>query len=161
MRPRPMIREFRYAVAPEYAPWMADAACADVDPDIFFAPKDSTVQAYAEARAICASCPVLQECRAWGDRVEGAFSSMWWYGMLAGETPNERRRRRPRAQRARQNRTECPLGHPYNEENTSVQVFPNGNIHRRCRNCMRIRKASRAVRSEGKRAALESPRRSA
>ena len=115
-----MIREFRYAVAPEYAPWMADAACADVDPDIFFPAKPSTVQDYAKARAVCLSCPVIEECRAWGDRIEASMSSMWWYGMLAGETPNERRHCRPKVQRVRQNRIECFLGHSYNEENTLV-----------------------------------------
>lgn len=39
--------------------WAGDAACAGLDPAIFFG--GST----AEARQICAGCPVLAPCDAW------------------------------------------------------------------------------------------------
>lgn len=41
--------------APE---WMADAACARTDPEAFFPEKGSG----ADARKICADCPVRQQC---------------------------------------------------------------------------------------------------
>ena len=165
MRPCSLVREFRYAVAPEYAPWMANAACKDMDPDLFFPERPTGSHAYDRARAICASCPVLEECRAWGDRVEGAVPPSWWYGMLAGETPHARRARRHRPKQPKYRKPTCRHGHLYNEENTLFQKLPNGKIHRKCRACNRARvsrgEASRAVRFGEGRAALELSRRSA
>lgn len=52
--------------------WRRDAACAvpDIDPDIFFPdpefhPKDERQAMAAEARTICASCPVKSDCLEW------------------------------------------------------------------------------------------------
>jgi hypothetical protein len=157
-----MIREFRYAVPPEYAPWMANAACADMDTDVFFPEFPANVGSYAEARAACLSCPVLEQCRAWGDRVEAGIPSTHWYGMLAGETPNERRRRRPKAHLRKQNQW-CPYGHPYDKANTQYSPLPSGTMRRRCRACNRMRASRGWARLTGKGSArsLESPRRSA
>lgn len=54
--------------------WTAQAACAGVDPTTFFPDEDGgrspggRPKAAAVARAYCASCPVLAECRDYGDR---------------------------------------------------------------------------------------------
>ena len=47
--------------------WRHRARCQDVDGDLFFpvgttGPADAQIQA---AKAICALCPVIQECRQW------------------------------------------------------------------------------------------------
>ena len=58
--------------------WMADAACRDADPAIFFVDHGGSA---AEARTICAGCPVQTQCldyalaanerhRVWGGTIE-------------------------------------------------------------------------------------------
>lgn len=45
--------------------WHSEAACRGKDPDIFFPPQVShTPTDYAEAKAICATCPVIDQCLA-------------------------------------------------------------------------------------------------
>ena len=57
-------------------------------PDAFFpAKKDSD---YASARAFCAACPVLERCRTRGDINERDIPKSGLFGMLGGETPQER-----------------------------------------------------------------------
>lgn len=41
-------------------PWMQFAVCHETDPDLFF--PEGYNASYAEARAICANCPVRIEC---------------------------------------------------------------------------------------------------
>jgi hypothetical protein len=44
---------------------------------------------------------VLNQCRAYADRVEAEVRSFSWFGMFAGESPKERyRRRRGRERRS-------------------------------------------------------------
>jgi WhiB family redox-sensing transcriptional regulator len=71
--------------------WVEGAACRDADPELFFAGSGS---AYTEARAICAGCPVVAECRDYADRIEAAPRAYEMFGMFAGESPSERVRRR-------------------------------------------------------------------
>lgn len=47
-------------VVPE--PWMADAACAQVDPQLWFPEKGGSSR---EAKRICQACPALQKCLAY------------------------------------------------------------------------------------------------
>ena len=51
---------------------------------------------WAPSRALCASCPVIDACRDWGDQNEPRAQP---FGMLAGETPRQRRDRRARERR--------------------------------------------------------------
>lgn len=82
-RPMPVYTEA--LVTPE--PWMQEAHCAQVDPEMFFpAPGD---QAW-EARAVCAGCPVQTDCLAYALRT-GQGDGIW-----GGLTPGERRGRRQR-----------------------------------------------------------------
>lgn len=55
--------------------------------EIFFPGKGKTQVAYAKARAICASCPVLDDCREWvmNDR------TYLKHGFAGGLTPQERK----------------------------------------------------------------------
>lgn len=74
--------------------WLADAACEDVAPEIFF-PSSSASASFnvPEARRICRSCPVRMQC------LEYALANNERWGVWGGLT--ERERRRLRAQRRR------------------------------------------------------------
>ena len=70
--------------------WQQHGACRDVDPDVFFHPegergphKDARDQA---ARAVCATCPVITECR------RHALTVREPYGVWGGLTIEDRER---------------------------------------------------------------------
>ncbi|MDO4888140.1 MAG: WhiB family transcriptional regulator [Actinomycetaceae bacterium] len=73
--------------------WAQNASCAQADPDMFF-PVDLNQHTYAPALAVCASCPVIAECRAYADAFEGKTRPQSLYGVWGGETPNGRYTRR-------------------------------------------------------------------
>ncbi len=78
--------------------WTLRIACADVDPDIFYPTGTSREYAnWAPARAVCARCPVIRECRDATDRIEAERPVSEVDGMFAGETPKERKARRKRS----------------------------------------------------------------
>jgi WhiB family redox-sensing transcriptional regulator len=66
--------------------WTADAACSG-ETSLFFAPPGERPEARAvreeRARAICAQCPVLAECRQWARQHRE-------YGFWGGESEEER-----------------------------------------------------------------------
>jgi WhiB family transcriptional regulator, redox-sensing transcriptional regulator len=66
--------------------WTTDAACAG-HTDLFFAPSgerpEARVAREGAARAICAGCPVLRECRDWAREHRE-------YGFWGGESEEER-----------------------------------------------------------------------
>lgn len=67
------------AIRPE--PWMEDALCAQVDPELWFPEQGSKPW---EAKRICSACPVAKQCLAYAlDNEE--------YGVWAGTTERERR----------------------------------------------------------------------
>lgn len=67
----------------DYRPWMEQSNCKDVaDPDIFFPERGRNGRA---ARAICADCPVKEECRDYAVEMGEDFGI--WGGL------NERERR--------------------------------------------------------------------
>lgn len=82
--------------------WRDQAACRPgqpVDPEWFFVPDDTSKkgrQLVGRAKAICDQCPVLAECRAECDRVEGLDrkNAAHLFGIFGGETERERVRRR-------------------------------------------------------------------
>ena len=79
--------------------WRDEAACADVQPDLFF-PVGVTGPAVAQiaaAKAVCASCAVQQVC------LEFAVATNQEYGVWGGTSEEERRVLR-RAWRAGQRR---------------------------------------------------------
>jgi WhiB family redox-sensing transcriptional regulator len=71
--------------------WMAEGACAQVDPDLHFPLTDAMYDQIADAKKVCAGCPVLAKCREYG------FTQS--HGIWGGLTVTERRsiRRRERA----------------------------------------------------------------
>lgn len=82
------------------APWRRDAACADEDPDLFFAGDDASVR---EAKQVCAVCPVRMQC------LETALAVNEMHGVWGGMAEGERRRlirQRRRDKRTRQRRAD-------------------------------------------------------
>jgi WhiB family redox-sensing transcriptional regulator len=76
--------------------WRAAGACLRADPDLFF-PISSAGRAIiqiAQAKAICARCPVRRQC------LEFARAHEPVYGIWGGTTLEERERVRRREQRA-------------------------------------------------------------
>lgn len=67
--------------------WLRRGACRSSDPDLFFPLAPSPLQE-ARAKAVCARCPVIDECRSYALR-EGETEGIW-----GGLTPQERRRTR-------------------------------------------------------------------
>jgi WhiB family redox-sensing transcriptional regulator len=80
--------------------WRDNAACASVNPDLFF-PVGVTgpaVSQIASAKAVCTGCEAKDEC------LEFAITTNQEYGVWGGTSEEERRVLR-RAWRARQRRT--------------------------------------------------------
>jgi WhiB family redox-sensing transcriptional regulator len=77
------------------ANWRASGACPDADPDLFFPISSAGRGAgqLAQAKAICARCPVRREC------LEFAYANAPVHGVWGGTTLDERqhalRRDRP------------------------------------------------------------------
>ncbi|MGI5269063.1 WhiB family transcriptional regulator [Nonomuraea sp. CA-218870] len=67
--------------------WLRSGACKSSDPELFFPLAPSPVQE-ARAKAVCATCQVLTECRSYAVRA-GEADGIW-----GGLTPDERRRSR-------------------------------------------------------------------
>lgn len=62
--------------------WRDEAACADSDPDLFFPTPGGSA---TEAKAICAGCPVRDECLA------DAIRTGEEYGVRGGVSARQRR----------------------------------------------------------------------
>jgi len=76
--------------APEDTDWRAQAACRDVDPELFFPVSTSgaSVPQIEEAKQVCRACPVCGPCLRWAlERGENA-------GVWGGTTEDERRSHR-------------------------------------------------------------------
>ena len=67
--------------------WRYSAACRDVDPELFYpAGTDGpALLRIAEAKTVCAQCPVRAECLAW------AMAHGEDYGVWGGLSEDERR----------------------------------------------------------------------
>jgi WhiB family redox-sensing transcriptional regulator len=76
--------------------WRANAACRDLAIDVFF-PVDESEEAALPAKAICATCPVADDCLQYAlatNQAEGV-----WGGLDASERRRMRRRIRDQARR--------------------------------------------------------------
>jgi WhiB family redox-sensing transcriptional regulator len=71
--------------------WQALAACAGVDPELFFPARGEPT---GTAKAICATCPVREQC------AEYALARSEKFGIWGGLSERERRRERHRRRRA-------------------------------------------------------------
>ncbi|WP_412078988.1 WhiB family transcriptional regulator [Streptomyces xanthophaeus] len=67
--------------------WTGQAACGTTDPELWFSTKEQHI---AEAKAICAECPVRRQCADRADQLEGNLSHSYRHGIWAGEDTHER-----------------------------------------------------------------------
>jgi WhiB family redox-sensing transcriptional regulator len=82
--------------------WSHGGACLEEDPELFF-PIGNTgpaVEQIEQAKAVCARCPVVVECRAWALANPGSAEFGVSGGMDEGERRAEVRRRRRRGDAA-------------------------------------------------------------
>lgn len=75
---------------PRRSDWRLRAACAHVDPELFYPPKGGTSR---PAIRVCAACPVRADC------LRSAIEHAEPYGIWGGATANQRRVLRRRARR--------------------------------------------------------------
>ena len=68
---------------PPRPPWFIEAACHSSDPELFYSDAAKVV---AEAKAICAGCPVRTQCLAYAMAIQEFDWGIW-----GGLTANERR----------------------------------------------------------------------
>lgn len=68
--------------------WQADSLCAQTDPEAFFPEKGGSTR---EAKKICASCEVRQQC------LDYALANDERFGIWGGLSERERRKLRKRA----------------------------------------------------------------
>jgi len=74
--------------------WREHRACAPHPPQWFVG--ELNAEQTARAKAVCAACPVIEQCRALGDEAESVVLPIDLQGVWAGENPLERARRRRR-----------------------------------------------------------------
>lgn len=67
--------------------WMRQALCAQTDPEVFFPEKGGNNRL---AMAVCAACPVLDDCREW------ALTQEDFHGICGGMSYRDRQRERVR-----------------------------------------------------------------
>jgi WhiB family redox-sensing transcriptional regulator len=131
--------------------WRDRAACRDVvtaDYDPFFA---DTAELQVEAIAICATCPVRDDCLTFAVRT-GQHYGIWGgqpqqlvRRLIAADRAGRPHRRQAAAGHPQASRTHCKRGHPFNAANT--YYTPDG--HRRCRTCLREAQPVRASKGGG------------
>lgn len=74
--------------------WRDHAACNGLDTNIFFTPRKGVANPFAEAKAICATCPVRDACLTDALNREPPSSDNGFtsrYGVWGGLTPDERK----------------------------------------------------------------------
>jgi WhiB family redox-sensing transcriptional regulator len=67
-------------------PWRKHATCLGLSPDMFYPEKFSGQSVANNAKRICASCPVREEC------LTDAINTVDYFGVRSGMTPKERKR---------------------------------------------------------------------
>jgi WhiB family transcriptional regulator, redox-sensing transcriptional regulator len=131
--------------------WRDQAACRDVvtaDYDPFFA---DIAELQVEAIAICATCPVRDDCLTFAVRTGQQYGI--WGGqpqqlvrrLIAADRAGRPHRRQAAAGHPQASRTHCKRGHPFDAANT--YYTPDG--HRRCRTCLREAQPVRASKGGG------------
>jgi WhiB family redox-sensing transcriptional regulator len=75
--------------------WLANAACAGMDPRAFFATGHHARAQVNAAKRICASCPVRPACETWAIETGERFGV--WGGMSQQQLRQRRRRFTSRA----------------------------------------------------------------
>lgn len=69
-------------------PWREAAACLEVQSEVSFFPDKEDLGGIVKAKAVCATCPVADECLSW------AIVTNQGEGVWGGHTAKERRKLR-------------------------------------------------------------------
>ena len=77
--------------------WRKDAACSGIDSEIFFPASEEDAESIAQAKAVCAECPVREACLQYALATNQAAGV--WGGLDAGDRRRMRRRIRDRERR--------------------------------------------------------------
>lgn len=72
------------------SPWLNKAACAEVEPEVFF--HSVGANPFGLAFAICRDCPVRGECLDAAMSAEAGVDVRRRFGMFGGMTPGDRMR---------------------------------------------------------------------
>lgn len=67
--------------------WMAEALCAQTDPEIFFPEKGGN---YNDANKVCGNCPVRRQCVDYAQVVERGLAYPYRHGAWGGTSPRGR-----------------------------------------------------------------------
>ena len=129
--------------------WRDQAVCRDfvtAEYDPFFA---DTADLQAEAIAICATCPVRDDCLTFAVRTGQQYGI--WGGqpqqiirrLIAADRAGRPHHRQAPASHPQASKTHCKRGHQFTADNT----YYTPDCHRRCRTCLREAQPVRA--SEG------------
>jgi WhiB family transcriptional regulator, redox-sensing transcriptional regulator len=128
--------------------WRDRAACLEVvsaEYDPFFS---DTAELQAEAIAICATCPVRDDCLTFAVRtgqqygIWGGQPQQFIRRLIALERAGRPQSPRVSASHPQASKTQCKRGHRFTAENT--YYAPDG--QRRCRTCLREAQPTRARR---------------
>lgn len=106
--------------------WREQAVCrpgSGHDPDLWF-PDGHDRQAIAVAQRLCATCPVIAECRAYADTTRQEHGV--WAGRCIGAGQ-------------KQSLTHCREGHEWNDDTIRWRKTKAGRDYRECRACTRER----------------------
>lgn len=119
--------------------WKADAACRDVDPELFFPQRGEST---AEAKAVCRRCDVQAECLAY------ALTNNEHFGIWGGKSERERHRiRRARLRAVGQIGPERPVAHGTTEAEYRRCIEQNGVACRPCATAATTAAAARKARA--------------
>ncbi len=77
--------------------WRQDAACNGINSEIFFPASEDDEASIAQAKAVCAECPVREACLQYSLATNQAAGV--WGGLDAGDRRRMRRRIRDRERR--------------------------------------------------------------
>ncbi len=70
--------------------WMREAACRDCPPNLFFPERGESTE---PALAVCAACPVIQECYDYCSSMSPMPDGIWGGTTAAGRNGSRRRQR--------------------------------------------------------------------
>jgi WhiB family transcriptional regulator, redox-sensing transcriptional regulator len=86
---KPAMSTANAAAKTDPASWESRAACLHCDPDLFFpiTPSGPALRQIAQAKAVCARCPVRREC------LQFALTTHQVHGVWGGTSEEERRLR--------------------------------------------------------------------
>lgn len=123
----------RYRERPHAGDWLTEAACRDVDPEVFypntFNASPRTVEWLTRpARTICSTCPVRDACYDYAAR-NGEDDGVWG-GVFMGDKAARRQARAYLASHARCDRCGNALGRP---------ISTDGHVPHYCAECLAAR----------------------